>query len=454
MRKRALLSLMLAVALILTSACSLIIKDPEVDKETVIIEVGGQNITKQEVQAQIEAVHSQQAQIYSQYGISYDPTSEYSIESAREQAIEALIEHTVEEQKIAAYGFDVYTDEELAQAQEDAQADWDTNFEWVKLMSFSSTELTGDELTEAVEAKMTEEGYPTLEQLVESAKHNLSHEKLTAEVVKDVTVTDEEVQAAYDQNVADSQAYYQSVPGAYATDVSNGVTVYYVPAGYRYVKHILRTFTDEDAAAITEAQTQLSQKQSELSTAQTSLDALGEDASADDEATAASRAELTASVETLTAEVDECQAQVDAAIAAACETLQPTVDEILARIEAGEDFDALVEEYGEDPGMQQSPTKEQGYLVSAQSTNLVASFVEGAMALENIGDVSPAVISDYGIHIIRYESDAAEGAVPLEDVRQELYDDLLAQKQDEAYTAALAQWVEEANVKTYEDRLN
>ena len=64
------------------------------------------------------------------------------------------------------------------------------------------------------------------------------------------------------------------------------------------------------------------------------------------------------------------------------------------------------------------------------------------------------MISDYGIHIIRYESDATEGAVPLEDVRQELYDDLLAQKQDEAYTAALAQWVEEANVKTYEDRLN
>ena len=184
MRKRALLSLMLAVALILTSACSLIIKDPEVDKETVIIEVGGQNITKQEVQAQIEAVHSQQAQIYSQYGISYDPTSEYSIESAREQAIEALIEHTVEEQKIAAYGFDVYTDEELAQAQEDAQADWDTNFEWVKLMSFSSTELTGDELTEAVEAKMTEEGYPTLEQLVDLSEEEFEQRLLDAMVVE------------------------------------------------------------------------------------------------------------------------------------------------------------------------------------------------------------------------------------------------------------------------------
>ena len=35
----------------------------------------------------------------------------------------------------------------------------------------------------------------------------------------------------------------------------------------------------------------------------------------------------------------------------------------MAKIDAGEDFDALVEEYGEDPGMQSEPTGPRGYMV-------------------------------------------------------------------------------------------
>lgn len=84
----------------------------------------------------------------------------------------------------------------------------------------------------------------------------------------------------------------------------------------------------------------------------------------------------------------------------------------------------------------------------------MTEFRDAAMALENVGDVSEPVRSEYGIHIIKYVSDAAEGEVGLDAVRDALESEVLAQKQDEAYTAAVEAWVEEADAKIYKDRLN
>ena len=117
-------------------------------------------------------------------------------------------------------------------------------------------------------------------------------------------------------------------------------------------------------------------------------------------------------------------------------------------------WDALMEQYGQDPGKQTSPAKENGYPVSADSTNWVTEFRDAAMALENVGDVSEPVRSEYGIHIIKYVSDAVEGEVGLDAVRDALETEVLTQKQDEAYTAAVDAWVAEADAKIYKDRLN
>ena len=76
------------------------------------------------------------------------------------------------------------------------------------------------------------------------------------------------------------------------------------------------------------------------------------------------------------------------------------------------------------------------------------------MALANVGDVSEPVRSEYGIHIIKYVSDAVEGEVGLDAVRDALESEVLTQKQDEAYNAAVEAWVEEADAKIYKDRLN
>ncbi len=79
--------------------------------------------------------------------------------------------------------------------------------------------------------------------------------------------------------------------------------------------------------------------------------------------------------------------------AAKAETLAKA-NEVLEKVKAGEDFDALIAEYGEDPGMEAQP---EGYLFTKGA--MVPEFEEAAYALE-IGETSDLVETTYGYHII------------------------------------------------------
>ena len=131
-----------------------------------------------------------------------------------------------------------------------------------------------------------------------------------------------------------------------------------------------------------------------------------------------------------------------APLAEACfADVQDTLDEIQARLDAGEDFQTLIDEYGEDPGMQNEPTASRGYYVSADSTAWDTAFRDAAMLLSNVGDVSEPTLGMSGIHIIRYESDVTPGPVPLDDVRDQLYDEALTTAREENYADLVSKWV-------------
>ncbi|MEG1775872.1 MAG: peptidylprolyl isomerase [Clostridia bacterium] len=453
MRKRAILALMLVVALAVTTSCSLIVKDAEVDKQTVIIEAAGKTFTKEEVKTELSQALDYQEYVYGMYGYPFDKTDAKTIAEAQDNVIKGLIDRAVTDQKKTELGFDTFTDEELAQMQAEVDETWDGYVKSITSGYFADTKLTGDELTKAIDAKMVEVGYGSKDTMLESQKTVKANEKLRADVVKDVAVTDDEVKAEYDSRVAAAMANYANDVSAYGSDVQNGATVYYVPAGYRYVKNILRKFSEEDATKISGFTTQITDKQTQLGNVTSSLAELGEDATADDELTAQKRADLTKTKATLDAELADLQTQLDAAKETAYAALQPTVDEILAKLAQSTDFDALIAEYGEDPGMQNEPGKTTGYPVCLGSTSWVAEFTDAAMALEKIGDVSSAVRSSYGIHFIQYTGDAAEGAVAFDTVKDTVQSELLTKKQDEQYTATVAQWATDAHAKIYIDRM-
>lgn len=224
MRKRVVLALLLVVAMVVTSGCSLVVKDAEVDAQTPIITVVGQTFTKGEVNALVQNSLNYQASMYSMYGLTFDPTSESAISSAQESVINGLIEQAVVDAKMDELGIEL-TEEDLAEIQNESESTYQGYKDTIKSAVYSDTELTGDELEAAIEETMTQYGYPTLDEIVENNKTTKRTEKLKAEVVKDVTVTDEEVQTEYDSRVEKAKSDYESNPGSYGTSVTNGTTV-------------------------------------------------------------------------------------------------------------------------------------------------------------------------------------------------------------------------------------
>ena len=72
-----------------------------------------------------------------------------------------------------------------------------------------------------------------------------------------------------------------------------------------------------------------------------------------------------------------------------------TASSVLSKIKKGEDFDKLMAEYTEDPGIETNPD---GYVFT--SGEMVAEFENAVKALK-VGKVSDLVESDYGYHIIK-----------------------------------------------------
>ena len=451
MRKKALLALMMAAVLLL-SGCNLIQKDQAVDDATEIIRMGDQVITKKEVKAQVEsALATYASNTYMYYGQKVDTTDKNIISMAQDAAIDGLKEDLALTAKAKELGLDQLTDEELESVKAAAEDELDFNKNYAELLNQSALEgKSEEEIAKFVEDLLAENNI-NIDTLTEAAKKNEIDKKLKAYAVKDIAVSDEEIQADYDSKVAADKETYAEKAGSWASAANSGSSLYYTPAGIRRVKQILVKFKAEDQTAISSAKTAQTEANSALSTAQAKVDSLQSILDAEgitEEDKAKTEESLTAAKQ----ELDEADKAVQAAAKAledatdkAFANIDEDTDAILAQLAEGADWQKLMDEKNEDPGMKNN---EKGYAVAADMTGFDPAFVEAAMALAKPGDYSGKVKgNDYGYYIIRYEGDEAEGPVALDDVKESISSALLSTKQDEAYTAAKAQWVEEAGIK-------
>ena len=398
--------------------------------------------------------------LVSSYGNYYDLTDSANVELFRAVAMQNKINEVIMQAKIAELGI-ALTDEEAAAAEEDAQSDWDNAIS--SYISQQHSDLTDESSQEDKDAANAEAvqyfndlGYSP-ESLKENYKQYALYDKLEATIVQDVTVTDEEVEALYQELVESDRTLYENDIAAYV-DYNNYVDqmatyamyygtdssmdyAWYRPAGFRAVKHILLPVDDE-----------LMQTYQDL---QARLEEQVESATEGDEESAAA-AEETADAEATAEPTEEpvTQEQVDEAKAAILASIADKIDEIYAKIEEGVDFDELIAEYGvnedgtaSDPGMTSEPYKTSGYEVSSASTNYVAPFVEAAFSVDNVGDVSAPYISSYGVHIVKYIADIPAGPIEMTEAQREAKrTELLTSKQNELYTATMDQWNQEADI--------
>ncbi len=480
MKKGLLLIMALLLALITLSGCNLIGYDAELDGAQVVAKVNDHEITKAQWLSYRDYMVAYEQQYMQQYYGFSMPVDDEMIASYNEPALEQMIQSFVVEDKIAELGFDQMTEEETAEIEEYAASmadfykmmlryqnypDLETVEEEAERLAAAETEegaepaepvatVTNAELDEMLAADLEATGY-TYESFKQNETATKKQERIKEHVYADLAVTDEEVQASFEEQAAAQKTAFDATPTLYMTYQNNGYDTYYVPAGYRGVKHILVKIADEKQTEMDTLNSTITTADSTITSATEQLEELkAEDTSAlDEEALKNYNDQIAALEEQLAqAQTDKADAQtkLDALSEEAYAEILPTAEEALAKAQAGEDFDALVEAYGEDPGMQSEPYKTEGYYVCEGLATYDQAFQDGAMALANVGDISGLVKSSFGYHILQYTSDIEAGNVEMtEEIKTTIHDTLLTTAQNAAYDAAVTQWVSEAKVETF-----
>ena len=441
------LGLILTLALVL-SGCNLIEVDADMQADEdiakldklfskVVATYDGGEVTADDVMGEFTTSYNQTYYLY-QYYFGYTMTAD-EVHTLMEDSINQHVRNA-----IVAEHFDETMElsaEELAEAETLAQEQYDAAQESL----LASAEGKTDKEKQANARVLLKQEGLTYDSIYATQLASAKVTKMEQSLRDAVTeVSDEELQAAYDAKVAEDQENYTDGSSLESDMSSDSAIACWMPEGYRTVKHILVIPESDLMDAYKTAVSELASAQSTLEGYEAELTALNDDDATED---ARSAEEIQADVDAAEASVASAQSSLEAAARACLNSVKDKTDEIYARLEAGEDFEALIAEYGEDPGMQSEPTSSRGYYVSAASTNWEVNFRDAAMALENVGDYTmEPVLSGSGVHIIRYESDVTAGPVALDEVRDALYAETLTEKQEANVTDTIDAWVAERNV--------
>lgn len=130
------------------------------------------------------------------------------------------------------------------------------------------------------------------------------------------------------------------------------------------------------------------------------------------------------------------------------QAIKPAAQAVLAEAKSGADFEKLIAEHGEDPGMTSYP---EGYKVQANS-QFVQEFETAALGLKP-GEITDLVATYHGYHIIKAYGRTAEVIYPLAEKREEIIKAINRQKSDAIWNAKVDEWFAAATINRYTDRL-
>jgi len=327
-----------------------------------------------------------------------DPETEDEEELAymkeiKEQILEDLITRKVMQQKMEADGYEI-TDEIMKEAEDS----FNSMIEMIGSQMQLQAQFGGDEGAEEKDYKKEAEEYVagelelmnmTKEDYIKNMAEEIMANNYFEDLTKVVEASEEEIKSFYDKELEISK-----------TD-GNGAIDLIKPAQTR-VKHILIKIADEDTGEYFNLYTG--------------------------------------------GKFDEAESFLEEKLA----EIKPKAEEVLEKAKNGEDFEALIDEYGEDPGMESEEYKD-GYLVDEMS-NFELPFKEASLKLEE-GEISDLVPTVYGYHIIKAYEKSEEKVYTLEEKRDEIKERLDREKKNEFVEKEIDRWMEEAEIVKYMDRI-
>ena len=367
------------------------------NEDTVVAKVNGEKITKGEFNKLYDQVKQN---YYITEEIENVPEQKETIAEIKADILEQLIVQKLIVQKAKDAGF-VVTDEILDQAR--------TEFENIIAEVASQMEIMDNNMQDEQEEDTEDQGKDyvgearafveeqldamgqTEDEYIELIAQQIVIDNYVEELVKDVNANEQEIQEYYEERL---QIQKENISILAFEEVE-----LYSPEEVR-VKHVLIKLPQED-------------------------------------------------IDQYNAMVDEGKTEeADKYLDEKLKAIEPKAMEVLEKAQNGQEFEKLIEEYGEDPGMEDNDV---GYIVR-QDGSFVPQFEEAAFSLEE-GEISDLVASSYGYHIIKLYEKMPEKVYTLEEKYDELEQVVSQHKKIDAWTVMLDEWLEKAEIKRYEGRL-
>ncbi|ABN51791.1 MAG TPA: peptidylprolyl isomerase [Hungateiclostridium thermocellum] len=364
----------------------------EEEASKVIAEVNGEQILYKD----FYFIYSQQAAYYGLTTEDEDSLSDDTKEilnTIKKELLTQLIQQKLAKQKAKEAGYEV-TKERLDEASEAIEEMIRNMAEQMKLSSPSEAE-SRDFLKEARDFINSELKAMriTMDEYIRDTAEYMIVTDFMEDLTKDIVVTDEEIKKYYDEQLKIQQENPEEAAYAEVQLIQ--------PASSR-VKHILIALPEEE--------------QQEYQ----NLKSEGKD--------------------------EEAEAYLKEKL----EAIKPKAEEVLNKAKNGEDFEALIKEYGEDPGMESEQYKD-GYTVTKNS-GFIKSFEDASLAL-GVGEISDLVEGPYGYHIIKVYEKTEAKPYTQEEKKSEIESLLKSQKKTNFMNEKMKEWESASTIVRHDDLL-
>lgn len=436
----------LACLMIASLGCSLVSVNEEKDLAQVVAKVGDTEITKEEYLGQFNYMY----QMYQQFG--WDPAaSEEDFEAFKQEILDSVIGSEVQvyqalkrglkeqfteeetayiQEQVDSYDLQVY---EIAKAQADANITQNPELDFDKEMTeqyrLAAYSMFGKEMSQP-EAKTFVEDFYT---------NNTLRTKLQEEIYAGISVTEEEVRAAYDDQLAADTASLEEDASSYKglqeyyEKYESGLPPMYAPAGYIRVKEISILPEEELPAEYEEKLAEMESLSNEL----------GKLSLEDKVANAERIAEIEVEYATLKEETDQVKEEHLAAVRAKAE-------EAYEKLLGGASFDTVMMDYTANQDIQGYEAFQKNGLLMSKDTEVEdwdPKLKEAALALQK-GSYTELIELGDGFYILQYVGDEPTGERKYEDYQETFYSNTLSAKQSEEYNALMEEWIADTSVVT------
>ena len=403
MKKR--LFVLLIVMLMVLSSCKLVINEND-DENEIVATVNGQPITKKDL---LDCYHA-----YRNYYNLTDNNekTKYFIDD-RNTLLESAYKTLIEYQLVMQYGSKMASTD----VTEEMKKTIDDEIASIKQAIESGAQSIAEE-TVAEDPNLDLE-YVKQKRIEERLKYRgISTGEYERARTKELIITSvkSQITADYEPTEKAIKNYYDTYLDIQKNAILRDISAYdnytmesvnlFEPAGFYYVKNLLIALPDDVQKTLSE------------------LRAAGKD--------------------------DEANELRDKELA----KIRDKAQQIYNRIMAGESYEELLEQYGEDPGMKEgSAYAKEGYRVCEGLTTYEKNFVEASLSLEKAGDISKPTGSDFGYYIIKLVRITEEREIPLDEAREGIKKVLIASKSSEYYDEYYENWIRNAKIVEYKQKI-